>query len=171
MLTTTIPAAIATVYSYLETACGAYPTLNAQATIGWPIGTVPNNWAMVGSFAQEGGGIVVSNTSQWAVIPASALRRTEEYAIAGSIVCWDGNVDPISRINDAMSLLDAFYKALFDDYKNPGNGALTPTGSWGEFTWTMPTSGPFSDADGNASGWGVVVEFELHPVNIQIATT
>jgi hypothetical protein len=160
----TIPGAITTLQGYLQTVADNNPSLNLTVAVGWPIGTVPNSWLMLGSFAQEGSDIITGWDTDWTGFPAG--RRSETYTLNGSVVVWSGNVDPIGRITDAFTVLDAIQSEIVSDPQ--GSGTLSSSGSWGEFKASSPTTGPFEMADGTTTGWGVVVEFTLDVINVRL---
>lgn len=160
-VTSTIPGAVAVLAGYLQTVADAQPQLGVGVyTGGLPVEHVADNLLMVGSITEEGE-IIVPGTYRWAAIPGAAKLRTEEYALRGSIRCWAGDSDPLSRLTDAFSLLNGVHQQILDDVG--GSGALSPSGSWGELQVSNPLNGPIG-----RRGWGVVLEFDLHVINAQL---
>jgi len=159
-LTSTVPGAIAQLFAYMKQVADANPTLSVGTYLGLPTGTeVSNNYLMVGE--DESGQLLSGYRQEWAGLPASANRSSEEYGIPCSLRAWQGDSDPASRLTDAFTMFDSLMGFLQND---PGaSGALTPSGSWKVSTLELPESGPFG-----GKGWGVIGSFTVQIINVRL---
>lgn len=162
MANSTIPAAITTLQGYMQTVAAASAVDDVQVYVGnaQPPTGRSYNYLMVGDF--ETNLLVSPSESGWASMGVTAKRRTETYALNGTIVCWAGGNDWQARMNDAFSLLNALEVQIVSD--PGGSNNLTPSGSWGNFNYRPVATGPFE----NIGGYGFVIGFELHVINAQL---
>ena len=165
MITSTVPAAVNQLYTYMQTVVTNNPTLNAAAFLGRPIGAyVPNNFLAVGKY--ETWEPISPETYEWAAVPGNSYLRTEKYSLQGCVRAWAGDSDPLSRLSDGFTLLNSLDDLIIHDL-TPSNGTvLTPSGSWGEFKATVEAFGPLG-----GRGYGIVIGFELEVINAQVSTT
>ena len=157
----TIPKAITTLQGYLNTVAAATTVTDTAVYVGYAqTQNLAYNYMMVGEY--NTGHLIAPTESNWVSLGSLAKRRHEKYAILGHIRTWAGDDDWQSRLNDCFTLLDSLTDQILAD--PGGSNNLTPSGSWGQFNWRMEEIGPLGDA----SGWGVVIGFELHVLNAQV---
>jgi hypothetical protein len=158
----TIPGAVATLEGYMQAVASATSVPDVKVFVGYstPLSGMSDNFLMVGDYQE--GTLVMPSDGDWASLPAAAKRRTETYALQGCMRAWAGGTDWQSRLDDIFSLLDGLQSKIVSD--PGGGGTLSPSGSWGQFSWRMEANGPLI----NTAGWGVVLGFELHVVNVRI---
>lgn len=162
-LTSTVPGAVAQLGTYMQTVANANTALNPGVYAGGiPINSVRNNFLMVGSWPD--GIIIAPDTYRWVAVPGMVKMRSEEYAIQGCIRAYggaSGTGAALSRLSEAFTLLNGLHDQIASDLGGSGN--LSPSGSWGDLVVTMEESGPIG-----GKGWGVVLGFELHVLNVQL---
>lgn len=168
--TSTVSAALTTVYGYLETvAANANLSDPVEAFYGWPITTPPANWCMVGDFSAQGNRPVTNYVTDYTVLLPRGNYVKETYQINVSLVVWGGASDITAgeqRLSDIFSLYNTFCQQVADDPN--GGGALGGSGSWGKVQSELPGFGPFETEEGGVAGWGIVMEVGLTPVNVQV---
>jgi hypothetical protein len=167
-ITSTVPAAAATLAAYMQAVADANPALNPGVYVGGiPTATVRDNFLMVGNYAE--GIIVAPETYSWAAVPGMAKLRLEAYALFGCIRVWTGAAGTdasLARLGEAFTLLNGLHQEIVDDLGGDlvAVDSLTSSGSWGDLDVTMEINGPI----GTKKGWGVVLQFELHVINAQL---
>lgn len=151
-------------YSYLEQVAAENADLNCSVYFGLPAGQSPSlNYLMVGDW--ETGSLGLNGYRQsWAALPASAGLRYEPYSLDLTIRTWAGTNDPKGRWSDATRLFSGLVSAIVAD--PGGSDRLTPSGSWGDITMTVPYSGPME-----GKGWGVYLAVTVSVLNAQLSYT
>ena len=160
-LVSTVPGAITTLQGYLTTVAAATTVTDVQVYLGKQATEtqLAFNLMMVGDWHE---GVPVAPASfDWAAIPGQSKLIKEEYALQACIACWAGGFDPLSRLNDAYSLLNGVHQQIRNDLGGSNN--LSPSGSWGALHVTISEFGRIG------TGWGVVLGLELHVINAQIS--
>lgn len=157
----TVPAAITTLQGHLNFVATANPALNVGVYVGPAIGQVNDNFLAIGDPLSEGA-FLTGYQMDFSSLPATALRRSEDYWLECTIRTYAGDSDPISRLNDAFTLFNGVLLRLAND--PGGSGQLTPSGAWGMSTLTMGDFGPVG-----GQGWGCVFKFGVHVINVSIA--
>lgn len=166
MITSTVPGAIATLQSYMNTVATNNPSLEIGVFLGQPLAAaVTDNYLIVGSFGEW---IPIDMDSyKWAAIPGQAFRRTEEYKLQGCLRALDGGNSILNNLNNAFTMLNGLHEQIVTDLRATAvnsQGALTTSGSWGEFSAHIEVFGPL----GPANTPGVVMGFELEVLNAEI---
>jgi hypothetical protein len=164
-LTSTVPGCIAALTTHLNTVASDNSSLNIGIYTGLPIETLKDNFIMIGDY--NDGKLIEGYAQDWRGFPAVAERKSEAYALPCSLRAWSGNSDPVSRITDAFTMMDAVMGQLQGDPQGTVNGGypLTPSGSWQVTSIDMPTSGPLGGA-----GWGVVLTFLVDVINVYLTS-
>lgn len=159
-LTSTVGPAVATLTTHLQNVANANPSLNVGVFVGAVLATESNNnWLTIGD--PETGVFLNNYDSQYASLPATAYRKTEDYEIEGTVRTWNGGSDPVTRINEAMTLLNGIRSELATDIG--GSGVLTASGSWSLEKVDNTAAGPLGGA-----GWGCVFRYTVHVINVRI---
>jgi hypothetical protein len=175
MIESTVPAAIATLQGYCQTVANAASLQSGPVGVyvGFPIGgNLPNAFFMVGDYSSDGNQIVANYGLDLSVRFPAGHFVDEVYQINLSIVCWSGASDPAAQtecIADTFSLMSALFQQIAEDPIAESTRALGNSGSWGSVQASTPVTGPFADSDGEPSGWGVVIEIAVRPINVQLS--
>lgn len=166
-ITSTVPAAVNTLGLYMQNVAAANPALNpAVYMVGLPVGSVRNNFLMVGSMTT--GELISPESYKWNAVPGTAKLRGESYALLGTIRVWSGASGKdaaLARLGDAFTLLNGLQQQIVNDLGANAytTAALSPSGSWGDLDVSMDGNGPL-----DGKGWGVALGFELHVLNVQL---
>lgn len=161
-LTTTVPGAIAQLFTYMEQVAADNPDLEIGTYLGTPIGTgLTANYLILGQ--DETGQLLQGYHQEWAGFPAAANRSEEEYGIPCCLRAMAGDINPVGRLTDAFTMLDSLMGYLQSDPH--ASGALTPSGSWKLTSLEMPESGPFG-----GRGWGVLMSFTVSIINVRLTS-
>lgn len=164
-IVSTVPGAIQTFQAYMQTVANNNPSLNIGVYLGEPIDNVRDNFMAVGSFQEWTP--IMADSYEWAAIPGQSLLRSEKYTLQGVIRALAGDVDPMARLSDAFTMLNALHEQIITDIKGIsvlGPGTLSGPGSWGGLQVHMEAFGPLE-----GSGYGVVLGLELDVINVQIS--
>jgi hypothetical protein len=162
MTLSTIAGAVTTLQTHMANVATANPSLNAAVYVGPVQGTeVADNYLQVGEW--ETGAIWHSYVGDWAFLPGASKTKSEDYHLYGTVRTWAGNVDVAATLDNAITLLSGVVRELTDDIG--GSGQLSPSGSWQVTDVDNPYNGPFV----GAAGFGVVVSFDIHVVNVQLS--
>lgn len=146
--TSTVPAAVAALESKMQAVADAHPELAPGVYVGEILGLVENNFLAIGDPMGQGG-MVTSYVSAMDNIKGGA--DSETYSIEGTIRTFNEAVDPVARLTDAFTLLNALTAELEADFN--GSGALG-SGYWNLAQAENPVAGKL---DGR--GFGVILRF------------
>lgn len=166
-IVSTVPAAIETLAVYMRSVASQFQALNVGVyPYGEPVASVSNNLIALGNF--ETGVLSTPVKSAWAAIPGVAKLRSEEYELEGIIRTASGAGGAgaaQARMQEAFELSGALEEQIVTDLGANAyqTAALSPSGSWGDFTVTPVFSGPAQQ-----SGWIVVLAFSLQVINVQL---
>lgn len=156
----TVPAAIETLAGYFQAVAAANPALEVGVYTGLPVETVNDNYIMIGSW-DGGQDWILNYHSTWEALPSASQWIGEEYEIQCALRTYNGAPDLAGRLTDAFTLFNGVRQEIVND---PGGSAnLSPSGSWGAVTVTMPACGPI-----NKAGWGVVLSFNIGVINVRL---
>ena len=160
-LTSTVPGAVAALQTHMGNAVAANPSLAAEVHLGFPTAEVANNYLQIGD---ETGALLVNYRQEFLDFPITAGigHRTEEYGLLCSMRVWRGDTDPLGRLTDAFTLLNAVMAELATD--PGGSGALTPSGTWHVGEVTVPWTGLLKNM-----GWGVELGFTVEIINVRLS--
>jgi hypothetical protein len=160
-LTSTVPGAVGVLQGHFQAVADALPDLNILVYTGIPAGTKPEqNFLMIGN---EAGQLLAGYHQDWAGMPASAERRSEEYGILCTIRALAGGNDPMDRMADAFTMWDAVLAELQSDPK--ASGSITPSGSWQVVGMDVPAWGPLG-----GKGTGMAITFTVEVSNVRLTS-
>lgn len=165
-LVSTVPGAVGVLEGHFNNVAAANPALNVGVFVGPPVGqNVPNNHLAICGYPVNDGEMVVGWLGKFNAIPGSLYLKGEDYSLACHLQTWSGEVDPISRITEAWTLLSGVMTELtLSAAAIGGSGSLTPSGSWEISNVGNPHSGPFA----TGGGWGMVLTFDIHVWLVQM---
>jgi hypothetical protein len=156
-----VPGAVQTIQTYFTNVASALPQYDIGTYLFFPTADVNQNYLILGHW-ENGEEVVVNYDSTWESLPAANQYIGETYRIQMSLRVWSGEVDPLGRLTDAFTILDSLRAQFVND--PGGSGQLSPSGSWGKWSVSMPTSGPL----GQLGGWGIVLAIESEVINVRI---
>jgi len=167
-LTSTVPAAVQLLKTYLDTVAADNTQFEGGAVktyIGVPIAQPANNYMMVGHW--EDGMIFQNYVQEFAGMPVSANRKNESYEILGTIRVWSGSSSSetdaaqVARLTETMALVDGIMSQFAND--PGGSGVLTASGTWEVGSFQQASSGPFG-----GQGWGILTTFIVRVFNVRL---
>ena len=160
-LTSTVPAALGQLYTYLQTVVAASSVAPLAAYYGAPVANVTNNYVMVGHW--ENGQLLQNYQQDFAGFPAIANKKNEQYELLVTIRTWDGSTDPTQRVTDLMSLADGVMSQFANDPN--ASGTITPSGTWSVGEFEIVASGPFG-----GKGFGVLAQMTIPVINVRLVS-
>lgn len=171
LLTSTVPGAIGRLFGHLQTVAAANPDLNLGVYVGRPVQTIANNYVSIGD-PLGAGQLLIGYQSGWqGMRQTSSLRRTENYGLHCYLRIWDGEVNPLARLNEAFTAISALMNILADDIHGGTDmtnldgspGVLSPGGQWSIDTVDNTSTGAI-----DGKGWGLVFEFDVAVENVTL---
>ena len=162
-ITSTVPGAIQTLQSYMQTVADANPSLNIGVFVGEPVAAeVTDNFLIIGAF--DTWVPIDMDTYEWAAIPGQSGLVTENYSLQGCLRTMDG--DLMTAFNNSFLLLNGLHTQIRTDLRATAvtsTGALSTSGSWNKLEAHIEAFGPIDNVNN-----GVVIGFSLSVCNVQI---
>lgn len=163
-IVSTAPAAVAVLQGHMQAVADANPDLGAGVYLGEIVGNVANNFLAIGNPTGDPGDIIAGyQATHVGVYRAGAGRLAESYAITCTLRTWAPQIDPIARLTDAFTLINALINRLADDPQGRGTGTTPALGS-GSWSITNVVNEHAGRIEGQ--GWGCGFTFSVEVADV-----